>query len=180
MYDYNRYEAPKKIDVHYPSAWYIFPLAFHTLALVFWVALRAWAEIKVEDKPSSHWWLGTRNLANRKARKHGKYFENETTVTEFKRSLDEPLPTKEPEPELRPKSTSEIILLTRDEAEQVLLGLRSLLEKYEVATLADLYDLVGINSMFVDRKRGWTDLLQVQIRQTKSGWFLDLPEPKLI
>ena len=65
------------------------------------------------------------------------------------------------EPSARNRSRhdfDDIVLDSRGEAEEVLSTLVDLVEDYGVASVADLYDLVGIESTFVDTKYGWTNL----------------------
>ena len=69
----------------------------------------------------------------------------------------------------------EIVLETRGEAEEVLSHLVDLTIDYNQATVADLYDLVGISSNFTDNKYGWTDLRGVAPRRVRDGYLLDLP-----
>lgn len=72
----------------------------------------------------------------------------------------------------------EIIIPTRPEAEAVLEGLFALLDEYEVASVADLYEMVGESSQFTDRNWGWTDLRGSDIRRVREGYLLDLPRPE--
>lgn len=72
----------------------------------------------------------------------------------------------------------EIIIPTRPEAEAVLEGLFELLNEYDVATVADLYEMVGVSSQFTDRNWGWTDLRGTDIRRVREGYLLDLPRPE--
>lgn len=71
----------------------------------------------------------------------------------------------------------EIILETRGEAEEVLALLADLTIDYNQATVADLYDLVGITSDYTDRKYGWYDLKGAEPRRVREGYLLDLPRP---
>lgn len=92
--DYEPYQPPQTINIEYDHWRHVFPFLFHVGAGLAWGVLREYAELKVEEKQTkqeknAHWWRGTRNLANQKFRKHGTYFEHETTVTDFKRKLDE-------------------------------------------------------------------------------------------
>jgi len=45
-----------------------------------------------------------------------------------------------------------------------------------------LYDLVGLSSLstHVDNKWGWAILQNVDIRQTREGYVIDLPLPEAI
>jgi hypothetical protein len=74
----------------------------------------------------------------------------------------------------RPES-NEIILAQRTDAELVVERLIDIIEKYEVASLADLYDLIGQQSSPIDNKWGWTYLRNVEVRQVRDGYLIDLP-----
>lgn len=73
------------------------------------------------------------------------------------------------------KTTDDLVLATREEAETVLEHLIDVLDKYGVASLADLYDLTGLPSSHIDNKWGWTFLNNTEIRQVRDGYLLDLP-----
>lgn len=72
----------------------------------------------------------------------------------------------------------EIILATRVEADEVLDRLYDLVSKYESATVADLYDLVGVSGNYTDDKWGWMDLRGAGITRVRNGYLLDLPKPE--
>jgi hypothetical protein len=73
----------------------------------------------------------------------------------------------------------EIILATRAEGEEVLDRLGDLIEQYEVATVGDLYDLLGITSQYTDAKWGWDDIRDARVERVRSGgYLLDLPRTK--
>jgi len=74
----------------------------------------------------------------------------------------------------------EIVLETRGEAETVLSHLVDLTIDYNQATVADLYDLVGITSNFTDNKYGWVDLRGVDVIRVRNGYLLDLPRTQLL
>lgn len=69
----------------------------------------------------------------------------------------------------------EIVIATRGEAEDVLDRLIDLVREYDVATVSDLYELVGITGSFTDEKWGWTDLRGSSVRPIHGGYVLDLP-----
>lgn len=73
---------------------------------------------------------------------------------------------------------NEIILGTRVEAEEVIDRLFDLLSKYDNASVADLYELVGITANFTDEKWGWTDLRGASVAKVRNGYLLDLPRPE--
>lgn len=71
----------------------------------------------------------------------------------------------------------EIILATRAEGEEVIERLDGLIEQYEVATVADLYNLLGITAAYTDGKWGWDDLRDARVERVRSGgYLLDLPK----
>lgn len=70
----------------------------------------------------------------------------------------------------------EIVLGSRGEAEEVLDRLTDLVSNYDVATVSDLYDLVGITGSFTDDKWGWYDLRGSSIRPVRGGYLLILPK----
>lgn len=72
----------------------------------------------------------------------------------------------------------EIILATRVEAEEVVDRLFDLVARYEQATVADLYGLVGQTSDYTDEKWGWTDIRGAGVTRIRNGYLLDLPKPE--
>jgi hypothetical protein len=74
----------------------------------------------------------------------------------------------------------EVILETRGEAEDVLVGLRDLINQFEVATVSDFYDLCGITGSYPDQKWGWTDLTSALVRPVRGGYLISLPRPRPI
>lgn len=75
---------------------------------------------------------------------------------------------------------SDIILSTRAEAEDVVDRLRDLIGTYEVATVSDLYDLVGLTGEFTDDKWGWDDLRSASVQPIRGGYILRLPRTQPI
>lgn len=75
----------------------------------------------------------------------------------------------------------EIILATRVEAEEVIDQLFELVSKYDVASVSDLYNLVGVTGNFTDEKWGWTDIRGAGVTRLRNGeYLLDLPRPEPI
>lgn len=71
----------------------------------------------------------------------------------------------------------EIVLESRTEAEEVIDRLFDLVSRYETATVADLYELVGLPSTHTDHKWGWSDLRGAGVSRVRDGYMLDLPDP---
>lgn len=74
----------------------------------------------------------------------------------------------------------EIVLESRGEAEEVLDTLTELIDKYDVATVADLYEMVNISGSFQDDKWGWVNMRGASVRRVRDGYLLDLPRPVAI
>lgn len=73
----------------------------------------------------------------------------------------------------------ELFLSSRGEAERVIDTLQEIVEQYNQATVADLYELVGITSAYTDHKYGWTDLRGSRVQHSRGGtYLLDLPKPE--
>lgn len=71
---------------------------------------------------------------------------------------------------------AEIVLSTRGEAEEVMDRLHDLIDMYDMATVSDLYDLVGITGSFTDDKWGWFSLKGSSIRPVREGYLILLPK----
>lgn len=69
-----------------------------------------------------------------------------------------------------------IVLETRGDAEAVLMGMDDIIAKYEIVSVADLYDLVGIAGSFTDYKYGWTDIRSARIERVRDGYVIRMPK----
>jgi hypothetical protein len=73
----------------------------------------------------------------------------------------------------------EIVIPSRQEAEEVIDQMFDILSRYGSVSVADLYELTGIQSAHTDHKWGWTELRGAKAARLRSGGFLlDLPEPE--
>lgn len=75
---------------------------------------------------------------------------------------------------------SDIVLGSRGEAEAVLDELLESIATYDVVSVGDLYDVVGLSSEYTDNKYGWTELAGAGVSRVREGWVLDLPRPIVI
>jgi hypothetical protein len=72
----------------------------------------------------------------------------------------------------------QIVIESRADAEEVLTRMYDLMSQYSEATIADLYELVGIQSSHVDHTWGWTQLRGAKVERMRGGgYILALPEP---
>lgn len=74
----------------------------------------------------------------------------------------------------------EIIIPDRGEAEEVIDRMVDLIDRFGVATVSDLYDLVGVSSNYSDEKWGWYNLAAARAVRTRDGYLLDLPRTEPI
>lgn len=71
----------------------------------------------------------------------------------------------------------DVVLESRGEAEEVLTRLDELVDTYGFASVADLYDLVGITCKYTDNKYGWTNIRNAEpVRARGGGYVLKLPK----
>jgi hypothetical protein len=72
-------------------------------------------------------------------------------------------------------SYDDITLESRGDAEAVLIQMDELLDKYQMVSVADFYDCVGVAGNYTDNKYGWTDLRNAQVIRTREGYKIKLP-----
>ena len=74
----------------------------------------------------------------------------------------------------------EIIITDRGEAEEVIDRLVDLIDRFGVATVSDLLDLVGGTGDYSNEKWGWYNLASARAIRTRDGYLLDLPRTEPI
>lgn len=70
----------------------------------------------------------------------------------------------------------EIVLEQKADAEEVLERLVDLVDTYGQATVADLYDAVGVTKDYTSTRWGWRNLASARIIAVRDGWMIDLPK----
>lgn len=75
---------------------------------------------------------------------------------------------------------NDIILARKEDAELVVERLIDIVNQFDVASVADLYDLLGLTSSYTDNSYGWTRLNTVEIRQRGDGYIIDLPPVEML
>lgn len=73
-------------------------------------------------------------------------------------------------------SYADVTLESRADAEDVIDRLREAINEYGSASVADLYDLIGVTGEFTDNKYGWTNLTNADIQRVRDGYLLKLPK----
>ena len=72
-------------------------------------------------------------------------------------------------------SYDDIIFDNRGDAEAVLERMEELLERFDVVSVADLFDMAGISCNYTDNKYGWTDLRSAHVERVRDGYVISLP-----
>lgn len=73
-----------------------------------------------------------------------------------------------------------IVVATRGEAEDILFTMEEIISEYEIVTVADLYELAGINGSHTDNKYGWRSISSASIMRIRDGYLLKFPKPVVI
>lgn len=74
-------------------------------------------------------------------------------------------------------SPNDVILDNRSDAEEVLDGMLDIIVTYGTASVADLYDLTGLDCDYTDHRYGWTSLKSARVERVRDGYLLKLPRP---
>ena len=78
----------------------------------------------------------------------------------------------------RSNSIEDIVCEEKRDADEVIDQLLDLIDRYGQASVADLYDLVGITSSSTDWNWGWFNLSTATTRRVSGGYLIDLPKPQ--
>ena len=73
-----------------------------------------------------------------------------------------------------------IVLLNRDETEEVINQLHKRIEKYGAVSIAELFDLIDEPSNYNDNNWGWDDERDIRIRRVSRGYLIDVAKAKYL
>lgn len=73
-----------------------------------------------------------------------------------------------------------IVLRSRSDAEEVIDKLRGRIRDQGSASVADLFDLIGVAGRFTDNNWGWIRENQVGIKRIPDGFLIDVEEAKYL
>lgn len=77
---------------------------------------------------------------------------------------------------IRPtKSFDDVIVPTKDDADSVIDALIAIIDSYQVVTLAELHEILGMPTKHVDNKWGWSNLTAIEANQVREGWKITFP-----
>jgi hypothetical protein len=70
----------------------------------------------------------------------------------------------------------DIVVPTIGEAEEVIAALKDIIRVYQVARVADLFDLVGVTGSYTDNNYGWPNLDRAGYQRVSGGYLLTFPK----
>lgn len=73
------------------------------------------------------------------------------------------------------RGSDEFILATKADADAVVDQMITVVDQYDVVSLADLHELLGLPSSHTDNKWGWTHLGNIQVNQVREGYKITFP-----
>lgn len=89
--------------------------------------------------------------------------------------------TRPPQGQRIPRANrNDFLLQTKEDADLVVDEMYNILNVYEMVTLYQLKELLGLPGSHTDNKWGWFDLRGTSIRQVRDGWLIDLPPEEAI
>ena len=97
-------------------------------------------------------------------------FSSSTTSTPIHRREEERRPARSV------NSIDDLVVATRAEAETIIDRMFDIVNRWEQATVHDLYELVGITGEPIDTKWGWTSMEGATFRRIGNGYLLVLPK----
>lgn len=103
--------------------------------------------------------------------------ESERMSTRYDQMAGEPRKMMSREARAR-HDFDEVTLEDRSEALEVVEMMIARIQRYGAASVADLYDMLGVTGSYADRGYGWTNLDDADVRQYRGNWLLDLPRPE--
>lgn len=75
----------------------------------------------------------------------------------------------------------DLIFDSRGDAEAVIQSLQDIIDEYQIARVADLYELAGVtNFVNTANSYGWTNINEAKVVPTRDGYVIKLPKPSAI
>lgn len=71
----------------------------------------------------------------------------------------------------------DILLESRGEAEEVLFRMDEVIDTYGLVSVADFYELVGVDGTYTDNNYGWTNIRTAKVVRVYDGYIIKLPRP---
>jgi len=70
---------------------------------------------------------------------------------------------------------NDIIFGSRGDAEAVLTQMDEIIDQYEVVSVADMYEMAGLEQPYTSNKYGWTDITSAEVLRAHDGYVIKLP-----
>ena len=74
----------------------------------------------------------------------------------------------------------DILIDDRGEAENVLIQMDEIIDRYGIVRVADFYDLVGISPPYTANRYGWSNITNAKIVRTIEGYLIQMPRPMVL
>lgn len=71
----------------------------------------------------------------------------------------------------------QIIIPSKVEADALMTKIIWHIEEFAFFSVADLYEMLGLQAPFTDEKYGWNDVRELAVRPVSGGYLLVLPQP---
>lgn len=72
----------------------------------------------------------------------------------------------------------DVVVNSRADAEAVIEQMDGIIDTYDMVSVADLYDLVGMTSNYTDNNYGWKNIRNAEpVRLRDGGWMIKMPKP---
>lgn len=71
----------------------------------------------------------------------------------------------------------EIIFATREEAKIVKSQMQDVINRYDIVTVSDMYDMADLPQPYTGNRYGWTNINNAEPVRVRDGWILKLPKP---
>lgn len=120
------------------------------------VDMMLWGAVKGNKRRSSNTYVSYRDYSSRDRR-------DDRTVTRRSRY-----------------SFDDIVIPSRQEADEVLEKMDEIIDRYDIVSVSDYYDLVGETGNYTDNKYGWSSLRTAEVVRVRDGYIIKLPKPKVI
>lgn len=75
----------------------------------------------------------------------------------------------------RQQDINDIVIIDLGEARLVIERMGDIIGEYQVATVGDFKQLIGLPSTFVDQSYGWTSIQYFDIQQVREGYLIRVP-----
>lgn len=69
---------------------------------------------------------------------------------------------------------------TKEDADMMLYDMKQCCNKYGNVSVAYYYEKSGERQDYTDHDYGWSDLSMAQVKMSRDGWYITLPDPKPI